>query len=139
MGKLSALSPLIGSWSTTITMLSPKGQDGLQFHASDTYRWLQGENIVVHDVVGEMDGKPVVSIEVYSCDGTGQVHARSYDSGGEVSDFRAAMQDGQWTIDGDTQRFGSTAVTRDAIEGRWQTRADGDWRDWMQVSLLRQS
>jgi hypothetical protein len=139
MGKLTALSPLIGSWSTTITMLSPAGQNGLQFHVNDTYRWLPGENIVVHDVIGEMDGKPVVSMEVYSCDDMGQVHARSYDSGGEVSDFRAAMQDGKWTIDGDTQRFASTAVTRDAIEGLWQTLADGDWLDWMRVSLHRQS
>ena len=138
MGKLTALSPLVGRWSTTITMLYPTEQNGQQFRAQDDYRWLPGENILVHEVIGEMNGEPVRSIEIYSSDESGHVQARSFDSSGDISDFRATMVDGQWKIDGDTQRFASTSVTAEIIEGLWQLRADGQWQDWMTVTLERQ-
>jgi hypothetical protein len=138
MGKLTALSPLIGRWSTTITMLYPAEQKAVRFQADDTYRWLPGENIVIHEVTGEMDGKPVRSIEIYSSDGSGRIHARSYDSGGEVSDFRASMRNGEWRIEGDSQRFASTTLTRGVIEGLWQLKTGNRWLDWMTVSLQRQ-
>jgi hypothetical protein len=137
MGKLTELSPLIGTWSTTITMLDPPDQRGLHFQAMDTYRFLPGENIVIHDVTGEMNGVPVTSVEIYSCDDNGQVRARSFDSGGEVSDFEAMMREGRWTIVGDAQRFASTVVTRDLIEGLWQLKSPTGWKDWMTVSLRR--
>jgi hypothetical protein len=138
MGKLTALSPLIGRWSTTITMLYPVEQNGQRFQAEDTYRWLPGENILIHEVTGEMNGKPVRSIEIYSRDGGGRVQARSFDSGGEISDFQASMRNSEWRIDGESQRFASTTLTAAAIAGLWQLKTGDRWVDWMRVSLERQ-
>jgi hypothetical protein len=137
MGMPTELSPLVGRWSTTITMLYPAEQKGQRFEAEDTYRWLPGENILIHDVTGEMNGEPVRSIEIYWNDGTGHVRSRSFDSGGEVSDFSASMRNGEWKIDGESQRFASTTVTEDTIEGLWQLRIEDRWEDWMTVSLKR--
>ncbi len=138
MGKLAALSSFVGRWSTTITMLYPPEQKGKIFQAEDTYRWLPGENILIHEVTGEMNGKPVRSVEIYSGDGKGQIQARSYDSDGEISDFRASLQKGEWKIVGDSQRFASTTLTHNSIEGLWQIKTGNRWKDWMKVFLARQ-
>jgi Protein of unknown function (DUF1579) len=138
MGKLAALSPLVGRWVTTIRMLYPADQKGKSFQAEDIYRWLPGENILIHEVSGEMGGNPVNSIELYSSDGSEGVFVRSFDSSGEVSDYTASMRDDVWRIDGDVQRFSSTGLVDGAIEGLWQVKIGDTWNDWMTVSLKRQ-
>jgi hypothetical protein len=137
VGKLEALRPLVGRWSTRITLLYPMNMKGRQFEAEDTYRWLGEENILIHEVTGEMNGKPLRSIEIYSGGSNRQFRARSFDDGGEVSDFRASMKKGEWKIVGNTQRFTSSKLTDDLIEGVWQLKSRGKWRDWMMVSLSR--
>jgi len=139
VGKLEALKPLVGRWSTDITLLYPMDVKGQKFKAEDTYRWLGEENILIHEVTGEMNGKPLRSIEIYSVGSDGQFRARSFDNGGEVSIFRASMKKGEWRIVGNTQRFVSLKLTDGLIEGVWQLKSRGKWRDWMTVSLVRQA
>jgi hypothetical protein len=137
MGKLAHLSPLIGTWATTITMQYPAKQRGRKFYAEDAYRWLPGNNVIVHDVAGEMDGQPVHSVEIYWQEEDGQVLVRSFDSGGEVSDFEARMEDSIWHISGETQRFVSSPISDAVIEGVWQLKVGAVWVDWMTVLLSR--
>ena len=139
MGKLDALKPLVGRWLTKITLLYPNSKKGQQFEAEDTYRWLGDENILIHEVTGEMDGKPLRSIEIYSSGSDGQLRTRSFDNGGEVADFRTSMKKGEWKIVGNAQRFTSSKLTDGLIEGVWQLKSRGKWRDWMTVSLKRQA
>ena len=139
MGKLEAMKPLAGRWLTRITLLYPDSRKGQQFEAEDTYRWLGDENILIHEVTGVVDGKPLRSIEIYSSGPDGQFRARSFDSEGEVVDFRASMRKGEWRIVGNTRRFISSKLTDGLIEGIWQLKSRGRWRDWKIVSLRRQA
>lgn len=136
MSLIAALQPLVGRWSTTITMLSPAEAAGQTHRAVDTYRWMPGEKILIHEVEARMGGDPITSMEVYSESG-GQIVSRNFDSQGAVTDYTAAMTQGRWTVTGDTERFSSTSITSDAIEGLWQQKHGQEWTDWMTVRLER--
>jgi len=133
---LSALEPLIGRWVTTITMLYPPETTGEAYHAVDTYRWLGGRSVVVHEVQARMGDEIINSMEVYTPD-KGKVASRSFDSSGAVSDYRASMTKTGWRVEGETEKFASTSITGDAIEGLWRLKVDGAWVDWMTVRLER--
>ena len=136
MTMVAALQPLVGRWSTTITMLNPPELSGDVYRAIDTYRWMPGEKILIHEVEARMGGDTTNSIEIYS-EANGQIVSRNFDSKGEVSDYTAAMMDGAWEVTGDTERFSSTSITSDSIEGCWQLRGEGGWKDWMTIRLQR--
>lgn len=136
MSNMATLAPLVGKWATTITMRHPPEQKGQVHHAVDSYRWLAGERVLVHEVNAAMGGERVESLEVYSED-AGRIVSRNFAAGGEVSDYRAEMQSGAWRVEGESERFASTAVEPDVIKGLWQTRVDGAWIDWMIVELNR--
>jgi hypothetical protein len=136
MTDMSALKPLVGRWATTITMLSPPEVKGQVYRAVDTYRWLPGELVLIHEVEARMGEDVVNSVEIYTCS-DGQVVSRNFDSKGHVSDYRATMTDGVWSVVGDTERFESTSISHDAIEGLWRLKGEGGWADWMTVRLDR--
>jgi hypothetical protein len=138
VSKMESLNPLVGRWSTTITMLHPAEVKDEVYHAVDTYRWLPGGRILVHEVEAKMGKASVTSLEIYSARDDGVV-SRNFDSGGEVSDYRARMADGVWRVEGDSERFTSTSIAPDAIEGLWELKEDGEWVDWMTVRLDRVS
>lgn len=133
----TALKPLVSRWATTITMLYPEADAGTTYRAVDTYRWLPGEKVLVHEVEAQM-GEPVVSIEIYTQDTTsGDIASRNVDNQGRVSNYRASMEDGVWKVNGDTESFTSTSLTADRIEGLWRLKTDRGWLDWMMVRLDR--
>lgn len=83
-------------------------------------------------------GEPVVSIEIYTQDATsGDIQSRNVDNRGQVSDYRAAMEDGVWKVNGDAESFTSTSLTANRIEGLWRLKTDQGWVDWMTVRLDR--
>jgi hypothetical protein len=132
-----ALKPLVGRWATTITMLHPEAEAGTTYSAVDTYRWLPGEKVLVHEVEARM-GEPVVSIEIYTQDAaSGDITSRNVDNHGQVSDYRASMEDGVWKVHGDAERFTSASLTANRIEGLWRLKTDQGWVDWMTVRLDR--
>jgi hypothetical protein len=136
MSRIAALQPLVGRWSTTITMISPPKMSGTVFRAIDTYRWMPGGKILVHEVEARMGDTTTHSMEVY-CVAGGQIVSRNFDSSGKVSDYKAAMTKGSWKVTGATERFASTRITRSTIEGVWQRKARRGWTDWMTVRLDR--
>jgi hypothetical protein len=138
MGTLSSLAILVGRWSTQITMLHPPDQQNKTFDAQDTYRWLAGENILIHEVSANMAGTDVNSIEIFSSDAARQITSCSFDSGGDVSNFKILLENDDWEIIGDTQRFKSTSFKPDEIKGLWQLKTEDCWTDWMSVVLKRQ-
>lgn len=136
MATMKVLEPLIGRWATTITMISPSEQAGETYRAVDTYRWMPGQKVVVHEVEARMGGKTSTSLEIYS-QADGEINSRNFDADGGVSDYRAAMKNGVWTVTGQTERFKSSSVEQDVIEGLWQRKDDREWADWMTVRLER--
>ncbi len=136
MAAMAALKPLIGRWSTTITMITSAEEAGKTYRAIDTYRWMPGEKVLVHEVEARMGDDTINSLEIYT-EADGEIVSRSFDSSGEITDYAAAMKEGGWTVLGNTERFKSTSVANDRIEGLWERRLDGDWTDWMKVRLDR--
>ena len=59
------LKPLVGRWVTRITMLYPPEHAGTEYQAVDTYRWLPGEKVLIHEVEARME-QPVFALEVYT-------------------------------------------------------------------------
>ena len=133
---MDQLQPLVGRWSTTITMIHPPAAKGRIYHAVDTYRWLPGNQVLVHEVQAHMGADIVNSIEVYVRDGD-RIVSRSFDSSGTTADYHAEMADGVWRIVGTTERFVSRSISNGAIEGLWQLKLDDGWADWMTVRLDR--
>ena len=136
MTAMAALKPLVGRWSTTITMLSPPKEAGKTYRAIDTYRWMPGEQVLVHEVEARMGKAAIHSMEIYTAKG-GKIVSRNFDAGGTVSDYKAEMADGTWKVVGSTERFTSTSITRNAIEGVWEMKGKKGWEDWMTVRLDR--
>ncbi len=136
MAEITSLEPLIGRWATTITMITPDEQPGETYRAIDTYRWMPGRRVVIHEVEARMSGETVTSLEIYT-EADGQVVSRNFDASGEVSDYQATMKDGVWMVTGTSERFKSTSVAPDRIEGLWRRRDDDRWSDWMTVKLER--
>lgn len=133
---MEQLQPLVGRWSTTITMIHPPEAKGRIYHAVDTYRWLPGDRVLVHEVQAHMGEDFVNSIEVYLPDDD-RIVSRSFDSGGTSTDYQAEMADGVWRIVGATERFVSRSISNDAIEGLWQLKDEDAWVEWMTVRLDR--
>lgn len=134
--NLSELEPLIGRWSTTITMVHPPVSKGEQYRAVDTYRWFGGCSVVVHEVQARMREAMVNSLEIYTA-ADGDITSRNFDSTGAVSDYSAYMTEAGWRVEGETERFSSSSISGDTIEGLWQLKVDGSWVDWMTVRLER--
>ena len=136
MSAIASLAPLIGRWATTITMIAPDEQSGEMYRAIDSYRWMPGRRVVMHEVEARMGDQTVNSLEIYT-ETDGHVVSRNFDASGDVSDYRAKMSAGVWMVTGQTERFESTSVAPGHIEGLWQRKDDDQWFDWMTVRLER--
>jgi hypothetical protein len=117
-------------------MIHPPVSKDEQYRAVDTYRWLGGRSAVVHEVQARMGETMVNSLEIYTAAG-GDITSRNFDSTGAVSDYSARMTDAGWRVEGETERFSSSSISSDTIEGLWQLKEDGSWVDWMTVRLER--
>ena len=137
MTAMAELQPLIGRWATTITMLHPADIRGEVHYALDTYRWLTGGHVIVHEVESRAGSDYMQSVELYAHDDDGNLVSRNYDGGGEISDYAADMSNGVWKIQGETERFVSSTLTDVTIEGVWQLKTPTGWVDWMTVHLDR--
>lgn len=137
MAEISeVLAPLVGRWVTTISLLHPEEDRGTLYRAVDTYRWLDGRKVLIHEVEAFM-GKPMVSFEVYTQASDGRIFSRNYAADGHVADYDAVMAQGQWRVTGEKERFKSTSFTQEQIEGLWEIKTDDGWKDWMTVKLER--
>lgn len=134
------LDVLAGVWQTRIAMLDEKETEIEYFSATDTYRWMAGRHFLLHDVDAMMAGQPVKSLEIIAADrDSGQYTTRNYDNAGVISDYAAALNGRNWSIDGGTERFrGSLSEDRRTLSGRWERRAGDIWLAWMNVTLTRQ-
>lgn len=130
------LAPLAGRWVTTITMLHPRQQAGTVYHALDTYRWLPGRKVLVHEVEARM-GEAIVALEVFTQDADGAIVSRDYGQDGRVTEYRATVDGGVLAIRGEEAAFTSTSLQADRIEGQWQLKTEQGWVDWMRVALDR--
>lgn len=132
------LAPLVGRWATTITMLHPSEERGAIHRAVDSYRWLAGNKVLIHEVEAFM-GKPMVSFEVYTQEADGRITARNFAGDGQVTDYQATMANNEWRVVGPTEQFASTAMGDNRIEGLWKLKTAAGWVDWMTVRLDRVS
>lgn len=135
------LDVLAGVWRTRIAMLDETEAEIEHFAATDTYRWMPGRHFLLHDVDAMMAGEPVKSLEIIAADRvSGQYTTRNYDNSGVISDYAAALDGRNWSIDGESERFrGSLSEDMRTLSGRWERRAGDTWLAWMNVTLTRQS
>lgn len=135
------LDVLAGVWRTRIAMLDETETEIEHFAATDTYRWMPGRHFLLHDVDAMMTGQPVKSLEIIAANReSGQYTTRNYDNSGVVSDYAAALDGRNWSIDGEAERFrGSLSEDMQTLSGRWERRAGDMWLPWMNVILTREA
>lgn len=134
------LDVLAGVWRTRIAVLDETENEIEHFAAIDTYRWMPGRHFLLHDVDAVMAGQQVKSLEIIGADkASGQYTTRNYDNSGAISDYVAALEARNWSIDGKTERFrGSLSADLRSLSGRWERREGDTWLPWMNVTLTRQ-
>lgn len=139
--RLRQLEPLIGEWTTTITMIEPDGSDGAVSAASDIYTWSANRKFIQHDVDADMgeDGR-VLSLEIIALDPSGPGYvSRSYDPDGTFSDFVCQRDGRTWRVIGARQRF-EGQFSHDGLElsGEWeQDGGTGIWSPLIRVRLIK--
>jgi hypothetical protein len=75
---MSKFEVFIGTWNTTGEVLETEASPAGALSATDTYRWLPGQQFIVHDVDARFDSKPTRSMEVMGFDSSKkQYFARS--------------------------------------------------------------
>lgn len=133
----SDLKALVGRWSTASTLIYPPDAKGEVHLALDTYRYLPGGLVLVHEVESGSGRDPVNSIEIIHSADDGRVVSRNFDSRGEISDYRWDLAAGVLVIQGQTERFSGALLGHDRIEGTWELLTHRGWVDWISLRLDR--
>lgn len=133
---MSDFEVFIGTWNTTGEVLPTDTSPGGILLATDSYRWLPGRHVIVHDVDARFDGQPTRSMEIMGFDASKQRHfATSYDDQGIAESFEVALAGRQWRIAGKTVRFnGSFNARKNRLTGLWELKGKrAGWQPWIRA------
>jgi hypothetical protein len=150
------LDALVGRWRTDGHVVD---QPGVRIAGTDTYRWLHGGKVLVHDVDVMVGDRPVRALELIGehDDATGTWTARAFDDAGQVTTMRAAVDGrGVWVFTGGAEvasaaprpgsgGYGAVRATLTVagdgtrMHAAWEVSDDGAvWRSWMDVGFVRE-
>jgi hypothetical protein len=138
--RMSKFAVFIGTWNTAGEVLETEASPAGVLSATDTYRWLPGQQFIVHDVDARFDSKPTRSMEVMGFDSSKkQYFARSFDDQGSTEAFVVSLNGRRWSISGEKVRFkGSFDVQRERLTGLWELKGSkSGWQPWIKLELVR--
>lgn len=133
---IASLAPLLGDWDARFEVVS--GPDRVSGEAVDSYRWLTGEQVLLHTTKGALGGRLIEAVELFREDGD-LIRSWSIMADGSITEATATVTDGALEIDADAVRFQGRIETPDRIAGEWQRSDTGDWATWMLLTLDRKS
>jgi hypothetical protein len=126
---LKQLEPLVGEWTLEAT---PPGGPPWPGGANATFAWMAGNQLLLARSTIEMPEAPD-SICVIGCDAANGTYIQLYtDDRGVCRIYQMTIGDGEWRLwrEGEPfdQRFtGRFSDDGNRIDGRWETKTDGDW------------
>jgi hypothetical protein len=134
------LDELIGRWITEGHTVASPGAPAARILASDVYEWAAGGFFVVHPAYGRVGDAEVGGVEIIGYDSeTGSYRSQFFDSFGNVSTSRLAVEGDTWTWS--SERTRCTAVLSDngkTFTAHHERLTDGaTWEASMEVVLRR--
>ena len=138
--KMARFEIFIGTWNTTGEVLKTDSSPETTLFATDTYRWLPGNQFIVHDVDARFGEQPSRSMEVMGYDPEKKRYiARSFDDQGVSEEFDISLKGKKWTIVGKTVRFeGKFDSKGEKLEGLWELKSPkSGWQPWIKLKLVR--
>ena len=138
--KMSRFEIFIGTWNTTGEVLKTDSSPATTLFATDIYRWLPGNQFIIHDVDARFGLQPTRSMEVMGYDSKKKRYiARSYDDQGASEEFEVRLNGKKWTILGQTVRFdGKFSTDGNKLEGLWEMKdRKSGWQPWIKLKLIR--
>lgn len=138
--RMSHLEIFIGTWNTTGKVLETEAASASTLVATDTYRWLPGNQFIAHEADARFGTTPSRSLEIIGFDSTTRKHfARSFDDQGKSELFEVALKRKQWTIIGESVRFsGKFDAKGSRLTGLWELKGKkAGWQPWIELQLTR--
>jgi len=137
--KMSRFEIFIGTWNTTGEVLKTESSPATTLFASDTYRWLPGNQFIIHDVDARFGDQATRSMEVVGYDSKKKRYiARSYDDQGTSEEFEVRLTGKKWTIVGEAVRFdGKFSSDGNKLQGLWEMKGKSGWQPWIKLKLVR--
>jgi hypothetical protein len=139
---MRAWEPLIGTWASCGRTVGRPGEPPVEITGTDVYAWGPGRRFVLHTVDVRMGGEQVDVHEVIGePDGAGWL-MRSFDHAGGTALMLATLDDdGAWTFAGPTERARLVLAEDGAtMAATWERSVDGEgWEHWMDMRFRRTS
>ncbi|SOD93216.1 hypothetical protein [Blastococcus haudaquaticus] len=138
--RLEPLTPVLGRWRTSGSVLDDAGEATASIAGTDVYALLPGGHWIAHDVDVRIGGERVVLHEVIGGvhgDGGWQMHA--FDDAEQPGVMRLTLEEpGVLLLHGDGVRsWFRVGVDGDHLTARWERLVDDRWLPWMDLRLDR--
>jgi hypothetical protein len=137
---MSRFEIFIGTWNTTGEVLKTDSSPATTLFATDIYRWLPGNQFIIHDVDARFGEQPTRSMEVIGYDPQKKRYfSRSYDDQGASEEFEVRLREKKWSILGQTVRFdGRFSSDGNQLQGLWEMKdSKSAWQPWIKLKLIR--
>jgi len=138
--ELSRLEFLIGKWNTEGHTHTTADTPSVKIKGTDTYEWISDGSFILHTVSVTIGDEQVSNTEIIGYDHEFKRYPMySFDNSGTVQIMSAEFNpDGQLVIDGNTMRATlHTNLHATEMTAYWRLFQNGEWQDWMQVTLSR--
>ena len=112
------LNIFIGKWITNGETLTP-GEESVEIHASDIYKWVPGGFFIIHYAYGCIGDKHVGGIEIIGYDrNSNKYDSHLFDSADNIVISELTLTEGIWTWLGPSpfQKPGTTLMHRATVE-----------------------
>lgn len=138
--RMSRFEVLIGTWNTSGEVLKTDASPATTLSATDTYRWLPGQHLIVHEADARFGGAPTRFMEVIGYDPQSKKYvAHSYDDQGVSEVFNVELKRKKWSISGAAVRFdGKFDANNVELAGLWEMKGKkAGWQPWIKLKLVR--
>lgn len=139
--SMQAWAPLVGTWKTTGWILDEAGDHVATIDGTDSYRWMDGGHLLIHEADVLMGLERVVVLEVIGDhDASSNTYPmRSFDSGGGFTTMTATAQETRyWLLEGEGIRATLDPLA-DAMTASWERLDAGTWIPWLDMRFERLS
>ena len=138
--RMKRFEIFIGVWNTTGNVFAIEDSPSTVLSATDTYRWLPGEQFIVHEVDARFGNEVSRSMEIMGYDVNHRRYvSRSFDDRGISETFEIDLQRRSWRILGESVRFkGSFNSVGSKLSGLWEMKTSKRrWSPWIELQLNR--
>jgi hypothetical protein len=140
---LEPLSPLIGRWRTSGSILSEDGSVTGEIKGSDVYRWLPGSHWVVHEVDVLMGEERTQALELIGGrdERSGGWQMLAFDTADSPGRMSLTLEEpGLLLLQGDGVRsWMRPEAGPDLMTALWEQLKDGNWVPWLEMRFERES